>query len=333
MSGTKIRFDLVLIIVVYLIFTAFIANFAKELIPDKFHFIIINHDIEINRIHERLIDDFVIIVAVLPLSFILELIVLGWDKSSLKEVLFNPTESVKTDIAYLVFDQLHIFSLLSRVLLFGASMISWMWLRELIAAKTGMAIDPGGIPFVAQVVLFFIALSFFDYWTHRAAHSKLLWPIHRYHHAARDFCILTGWRQHPADFVPIFLMNLPMALLGAQPEVMIYVAVLKQLSGLLIHSKIESDWGWVGKYVLQSPVHHRMHHKLDMTQPTIHFSSVPVWDRLFGTWDDHYNPGEPIGVDTEYRHGFWVFPDMFRDYLDLWRGFIALIWKPFSKPA
>ena len=29
----------------------------------------------------------------------------------------------------------------------------------------------------------------------------------------------------------------------------------------------------------------------------------------------------PIGVDTRYRHGFWVMSDLLRDYADFFKGF------------
>lgn len=325
---TKPRLGLLAVCCAYAVFVALVVKFLPALLPDRVALEFLSHELVIDRIHTRVLDNLYMLVAFLPLAFLIEGIVVGWEKCSFRQIFFAPTASVKTDIAVLVIDQMHLFSIVGRILMFGASMISWMWLRQLIADKTGFAVDPSGIPLPLQVVLFFFISSFFDYWTHRASHSALLWPIHRYHHSAEDFCILTSGRQHPANFVPIFFMNLPMALLGAQPEVMIYVVVLTQLPGLLIHSKINSDWGWIGKYLLQSPVHHRMHHKLDMTHPTIHFSTVPLWDRLFGTWDDYYNPDEPIGVDTRYRHGFWIVPDMLRDYVDLWKGFFALVWKP-----
>jgi hypothetical protein len=47
---------------------------------------------------------------------------------------------------------------------------------------------------------------------------------------------------------------------------------------------------------------------------------MPVWDHLFGTWSGRSDKGVAIGVDTEYRQGFWVIPDLFRDYCDFWKG-------------
>ena len=57
-----------------------------------------------------------------------------------------------------------------------------------------------------------------------------------------------------------------------------------------------------------------------MTEPTGHFAMAPIWDRLFGTWRGTADPALVIGVDTPYRHGFWVAPDLARDYWHFWTG-------------
>ena len=174
-----------------------------------------------------------------------------------------------------------------------------------------------------QVILYFTAYSFFDYWAHRAGHTRLFWPLHRYHHAAEDFCVINGARSHPAGFIGMFLINVPMPLLGATAEVMIWVNVIVIALGFLIHSRIESGWGWIGRHLVQSPLHHRLHHKLDMSQPTGFFGMMPVWDHLFGGWSECRDANVEIGVDTPYAHGLWLAPDLMRDYCDFWKGLVG----------
>ena len=60
-------------------------------------------------------------------------------------------------------------------------------------------------------------------------------------------CALMLWRGGGAGWY------WPMGILGAPPEVMIYVNVLVTAIGFLIHSKIDADWGWFGRWVIQSP--------------------------------------------------------------------------------
>jgi sterol desaturase/sphingolipid hydroxylase (fatty acid hydroxylase superfamily) len=169
----------------------------------------------------------------------------------------------------------------------------------------------------------FYAYTFLDYWAHRIGHHEFFWPLHRYHHSAEEFSVLTAERIHPAGFVGIFLINIPMSVLGAPAEAVVYVNALTVALGYVIHSRIDSDFGWVGRYVIQSPLHHRLHHKLEMDTPTGHFSMAPVWDHLFGGWGGQAHVDMPIGVDTPYRHGFWVMPDLMRDYVDFFKGLVG----------
>ena len=112
-----------------------------------------------------------------------------------------------------------------------------------------------------------------------------------------------------------------MALLDASPRVVVDVGLAIVVLRYVIHSRINSNWGWVGRYLLQSPVHHRLHHILDATEPTGHFSLVPLWDRVFGTWRGDTDQSLVIGVSTPYRHGLWLVPrDMWRDYCDFVQG-------------
>ena len=173
------------------------------------------------------------------------------------------------------------------------------------------------------MIVYFTVYSFFDYWAHRLGHTKYFWPLHRYHHSAEDFSVLNALRIHPAGFAGIFFINIPMPLLGATPEAMIWVNVATVMLGFVIHSRMESGFGWVGRYIIQSPLHHRLHHKLDMTEATGFFGMMPLWDHLFGGWSERRDPNVVVGVDTPYRQGFWVMPDLLRDYWDFWKGLVG----------
>ena len=39
-----------------------------------------------------------------------------------------------------------------------------------------------------------------------------------------------------------------------------------------------------------------------------------------GGWSEMATPHVAIGVDTPYRHGAWLLPDLLRDYWDFWKG-------------
>lgn len=296
---------------------------ALKLIPAELSLTLLGKTLRTASVHDHLNNVFLIFL-LLPTALWIECVVVGWRESSLRQLLFAPTASIKSDIAVFLLGQGRILDLVGRVMVLGASMISGDWIHDAIRAATGVNLGPPALPLLALIPLYFALYTFFDYWTHRIDHTKFMWPLHRYHHSAEDFAVVTSVRQHPASFTAIFVVNLPLAALGAPPAVMIYVNVLVVGIGFLIHSKIDADWGFVGRWLIQSPNHHRLHHKLDMSRPTGHFGVAPIWDRLFGTWyEDRPDPKLTIGVDTPYRHGFLVPRDMLRDYYHFWIGWFG----------
>jgi sterol desaturase/sphingolipid hydroxylase (fatty acid hydroxylase superfamily) len=294
---------------------------AFRLLPDVLSLNVAGHTLRLANIHDRIAGNALVMLFLLPAALWLECFVVGWRDSSLRQMVTAPTQSMRTDIAFFVLSQAHLTDLIGKIMLLGASIISGLALRDWLRAHTGLYVDAAGLPLALQVLIYFFVYSFFDYWTHRVDHTRYFWPLHRYHHAAHDFCVITASREHPAAFVSIFLINVPMAVLGATPAAMIYVSVIVTALGFVIHSRIDSGFGWVGRWVIQSPNHHRLHHKLDMSHPTGHFSMAPIWDRLFGTWYGDADQSLIIGVDTPYRHGAWIGADLIRDYCDFWTGF------------
>lgn len=296
---------------------------TTTLVPDHVSVRLFGRALSLSNIHAKVIGNAVVVLAILPGVLWLECLIVGWPRSSIRSLVTEPTASMKTDLAILVLGQAKLLDIVGRLMMLGASLVSGLWIREHLKALTGLSVEPEGLVLPAQVAIYFVVYSFFDYWTHRFDHSPWLWPLHRYHHAAEDFCIVTAGRQHPAVFAGLFFTNLPMVVLGASPAVLVYVNLLVNILGSLAHSRIDSDWGWFGRWVLQSPNHHRLHHKYDMSYPTGHFSMVPVWDRLFGTYGGEPNATMRIGVTRPYRHGLWVGPDLARDYWHFWRGLLT----------
>jgi sterol desaturase/sphingolipid hydroxylase (fatty acid hydroxylase superfamily) len=294
-----------------------------SLLPDRLSLALAGHSFTLKNVHHRIVSDGALVFLLLPSALWIELAFVGWERSSIRQLIFRRTSSMNTDLAVFVLGQGHVLDIAGRLLMLGASMISGLWIRDWLSATFGLSINLPAMPMVLEVVAFFFVYSFFDYWTHRLDHTRLFWPLHRYHHSAEEFCVVTSTRQHPAAFTPVFLINIPMAVLGAPAEVMIYVNVITIALGFLIHSRIDSNWGWVGRWIVQSPNHHRLHHKLDMSYKTGHFAMAPIWDHLFGTWYGEADQSLAIGVAEPYRQGLWIVPDMLRDYWHFWSGFVV----------
>ena len=292
-----------------------------RMLPAHLSFHVLGKTLELKSLYNRIAGDAALVFLILPGALWIETVVVGWRNSSARQMLLHPTASTKTDLAFFVLSQAHLMGIVGRLMTLGATMLSGAAIHDWLSASLGVSISLAGLPLLLQIVIYFYVATFFDYWTHRLDHSTLFWPLHRYHHAAEDFCVITAARSHPAAFTAIFFITLPMAVLGASPVVMVTVNVMVIALGFLIHSKIDSNFGWVGRYIIQSPQHHRLHHQLDyVTIPTGHFGMAPVWDHLFGTWRGECDQTLVIGVDTPYRHGVWLAPDLIRDYADFWKG-------------
>ena len=305
-----------------------------KFIPGNISLHLLGKTLQLKSLYNRLAGDAALVFLILPAALWIEALVVGWRDSSARQMLRAPTASTRTDLAFFAVSQAHLMGIVGRLMTLGATMISGAAIHDWLAAAMGVSISLAGLPLLLQIVIYFYISTFFDYWTHRLDHSSLFWPLHRYHHAARDFCVITAARSHPAAFTAIFFITLPMAVLGASPLVMVTVNVMVIALGFLIHSKIDSNFGWVGRYIIQSPQHHRLHHQLDyITTPTGHFGMAPVWDHLFGTWRGECDQTLVIGVDTPYRHGFWLAPDLVRDYADFWKGWALLAARLLGRPS
>jgi sterol desaturase/sphingolipid hydroxylase (fatty acid hydroxylase superfamily) len=246
-----------------------------------------------------------------------ELLSVGWAESSLRHLLFVRTASFWSDLCVFFAIHLHLSRIIALILTFGITLFSFDWLHDRLADATGFRGGLDNLPRAPQFLIAFLFYSLFDYWDHRIMHMRVLWPLHRFHHAADEFYIFTSNRVHPADVSPIFIMTGPLVLLGAAPDIIAAVVVFRMYIGWIQHSKIPGDWGWFGRWVFYPPAGHRMHHDLlNDSEPACNFALVPLWDRLFGTWRGGGSQQSVIGVPTPYRHGAWFFPDMWRDYCD-----------------
>ena len=287
-------------------------------VPDEITVDLMVRSITVHEIRHKVLDAASLLVALIPFVLYVEAILVGWEKSSVRRILFARTESIKMDLACLAAGQTPVMQAIGKVLTFGLSAGFGVWIHDALSKAVGFDIGLSAMPEIAQVFVYFWLYTFFDYWTHRIDHTYFFWPLHRYHHSTEDFCVITSLRSHPAAFLGVFIINAPMAILGAPISVMISVNLIVTTIGLLIHSGIDSDWGWFGKWVIQSPNHHRLHHILDYkTHGVGNFAIAPIWDHLFGTYKGEAGPSLAIGVDKPlYRQGWFFFIDLFRDYWD-----------------
>ena len=98
---------------------------------------------------------------------------------------------------------------ISNLFSLGVVMLSAPMLHQMVAKTVGFSIELAAWPLALQVIIYFYIFSFFDYWQHRLDHTARFWPLHRYHHSAEEFCVLTSVRLHPANFTGVITTSSP----------------------------------------------------------------------------------------------------------------------------
>jgi sterol desaturase/sphingolipid hydroxylase (fatty acid hydroxylase superfamily) len=295
-------------------------NIALPFAPQELTVQLFGRSFTLHDIHQKIIDSATTLLVVLPLMVFAEMLFVGWEKSALKRMLFSRSASIRMDLAIVIADESRILRIIGKLMTFGLTAAFGIWVHDRLSAALGFNIGLDFLPYWFQFAAFFVLYTFFDYWTHRFNHLPQFWPLHRYHHSTQDFCVITANRQHPAALTGIFLINMPLAVLGAPAEVLVKIYLTVSVIGYLIHSGIDSDWGWFGRWIIQSPLHHRQHHVLEKAQWGTNFGIMPIWDHLFGTYANPANADTPIGVDTPYNQGLGFLKDVVRDYVDFWLG-------------
>ena len=153
---------------------------------------------------------------------------------------------------------------------------------------------------------YFFYLIWYDfvvYWRHRLSHKiKIWWNIHKYHHSAEEFNIITAYRIHPFEiFLHSTFIAITMAVVAAPVESIYFIGVVIGIQGGLQHSGINSDWGFIGKYIFLSPQAHRIHHSnLDCHVDKNFGHILVIFDRVFGTWYDGKVVNKKLGVQDNF---------------------------------
>ena len=301
-----------------------------HLMPDSLTVSLLGHSHLVAGLHRKLVDRVIIAGMLAPGVFLFEYLWMGWSESSVRHLLVRRTASGRSDVVCFLLGLTPPMTMLAVAMTLGVVLISGEWFRQGILHATGLELSLAAWPFLAQTATLFVVYSLFDYLGHRLDHSRAFWPLHRFHHAADDFVVLTAARVHPAAFTALVGTTLPGVLIGAAPEAMADLTLAVMTIRLVIHSRIDSDFGWVGRWIVQSPRHHRLHHSLN--RMPINLALTPVWDRLFGTWREAPARALPMGTPTPYRHGAWIVPDLLRDYREFWLGLPRLALAPRLAP-
>ena len=293
--------------------------------------------VDISKAHEIFFRYSVVGGVIVPLIFLFEGVCVGWQRSSINSILRNKDMSGRSDIICFILNHLRLLRSAQILFTLGFALISGAMISDFASRHLFPGVPWTKMPAYVSYPLYFLLYTVFEYIAHRVDHSRYFWPLHRFHHSAEEFNVFTADRGHPGSaFTQSGLKIFPLALLGVPPDAIIDVGMLVVVINYLNHSRIDWDFGWFGRYVIQSPLHHQLHHIKAGRHPC-NLSICPIWDRLGGTWRDVTTRSMVLGTSTPYRHGAFIVPDLLRDYRDFLRGLlrgvrrVSAIMKPERK--
>lgn len=181
-----------------------------------------------------------------------------------------------------------------------------------VSEKSLALMDLSTLPAWLQLLLFFVLLDFFQWFTHILLHRiPRLWEFHKIHHSVKEMGFAAHFRYHWMEnivYKPLKTLGV-MLLGGFEPEQAYVVHFVAIAIGHLNHSNIKLSWGPL-KYIFNNPVMHLYHHAYTLPEGRfgVNFGiSLSLWDYLFGT---HYIPESggtiPLGFagDEEIPKGF-----------------------------
>ncbi len=220
----------------------------------------------------------------LAIVMIADLVIVGWEKSSIGRLLKPGSRSTGTDLFYGALIYSGVFSLFVTGFSFGMDHLinsatqALQWQRPQI-----------DLPVLIAVPLMFVVNSLAGYGAHRLLHTRWLWPLHAVHHAPREMTLLNAERVHPLEvIVRMVFAPLPGLLLGLDP---LSAVVLWKFTAVLVywqHSNVPNPFPWIERWLIAGPINHRIHHARNKHLHDRNLSNCPLIDRLFGTyaWTD-----------------------------------------------
>lgn len=132
----------------------------------------------------------------------------------------------------------------------------------------------------------YLAITFVYYWWHRARHEiPFLWRwLHQLHHSPQRIEILTSFYKHPFEILANGMISSCVAymVVGVNAEAGALAVLLTGIAELFYHWNISTPY-WLG-FLIQRPESHCVHHRAGWHRNN--FSDLPLWDILFGTFDN-----------------------------------------------
>lgn len=174
-----------------------------------------------------------------------------------------------------------IINSLKDVLGLSVTLLSYEWMSE------NLSIFHQEIT-ILSIVIAFIVIDFYGYWSHRLAHQiNFLWNKHAIHHSSEEFNLSCALRQSISSFVNLFtFLLLPAAILGVPSKVIAITLPIHLFLQFWYHTKHIKKMGVLEKIIV-TPSHHRVHHAINPEYMDKNHGQIFIfWDKLFGTFQE-----------------------------------------------
>ncbi|MDZ5634514.1 sterol desaturase family protein [Janthinobacterium sp. GMG1] len=159
------------------------------------------------------------------------------------------------------------------------------WLPDAIPATLST------LPLWGKLLLGLLIGEVGTYWGHRLSHElPWLWRYHAVHHSTEQLYFLANTRTHPVDMLvtrlfgltPLYLLGLagPGAAGSAAPVLLLLIGTVW---GFFIHANLRWRFGPL-EWLVATPAFHHWHHSKFEHINRNYASTLPVLDRLFGTY-------------------------------------------------
>lgn len=160
---------------------------------------------------------------------------------------------------------------------------------------------------LAAALLGIIAIEFIAYWLHRLQHRFMFfWRMHATHHHITKMSAARADRTHPLEFLALTLGGaIALAFLGASPEVISVVLVIRVTTAYTCHTNLPLEPGIFG-WLFNTPAWHQLHHSCNYAESNTNYGcTIILWDRVFGTFSAKESI-ERVGNGTGEQLSLWM---------------------------
>ncbi|MEE9437552.1 MAG: sterol desaturase family protein [Saprospiraceae bacterium] len=145
----------------------------------------------------------------------------------------------------------------------------------------------------------YLIITFVFYWWHKWRHDiDFLWlTFHQLHHSPQRIETITSFYKHPLEIImnSILIGSINFLVLGLSIESAAYCLLFSSLGEYIYHMNIKTPH--VMGYFFQRPEMHRIHHQ--RSKHYSNFSDLPIWDILFGTFENPKTMDTKCGFNPE----------------------------------